>query len=220
MAQQPIKQPFPPLVDPPFRTVWPESTEVQHLKELFAARLLAVEVLITTRFEAADKATAAALVATTTAMQKAETASEKRLDSVNEFRAVLTDQQATFITRAEYASAHASLEAKLDAAMLSNDLKSEARHTTVSTRVDMMQKSIGERLDDLRSSRDRLAGPPINDMVPASLASLERSVERLSVFKENVQGRSFGMGALWTIILGALAGVEGVAVLVMLILKH
>lgn len=45
-----------------------------------------------TRFDAVEKA-----------VETADAANEKRLDSVNEFRATLTDQQKTFITRAEAA---------------------------------------------------------------------------------------------------------------------
>lgn len=44
------------------------------------------------RFEAMERA-----------VTTADTANEKRLDSVNEFRATLADQQKTFITRAEAA---------------------------------------------------------------------------------------------------------------------
>jgi signal recognition particle GTPase len=43
------------------------------------------------------------------AVSKAEVATEKRFESVNEFRATLTDQQRTFIPRAEYESAHKAL---------------------------------------------------------------------------------------------------------------
>ena len=49
------------------------------------------------------------------ALKKAETASEKRFDGVNEFRAILTDQQKTFITRNEWGSQHHALEDKINA---------------------------------------------------------------------------------------------------------
>jgi uncharacterized phage infection (PIP) family protein YhgE len=44
-----------------------------------------------------------------TAINKAETATEKRFESVNEFRATLTDQQKTFVTSNEYKQAHQNL---------------------------------------------------------------------------------------------------------------
>jgi hypothetical protein len=53
------------------------------------------------RFEASEKAILAALTAAKEAVNKAEIAQEKRLDSVNEFRGQLSDQAATFVTRTE-----------------------------------------------------------------------------------------------------------------------
>lgn len=51
---------------------------------------------------AVKEATQAALTAAKEAVVKAENASEKRFEGVNEFRATLSDQAATFISRAEY----------------------------------------------------------------------------------------------------------------------
>ena len=48
------------------------------------------------------------------ALAKVETASERRFESVNEFRALVMDQQRTFITRAEFDAQHKALEDKLD----------------------------------------------------------------------------------------------------------
>lgn len=50
---------------------------------------------------AAKEAVQAALIAAKEAVQKAEAASEKRFDSVNEFRNTLKDQQLTLMARAE-----------------------------------------------------------------------------------------------------------------------
>lgn len=66
------------------------ETEKISLKEYFEKR-----------FEASDKAVAAALSAAKEAVAKAENASEKRFDSVNEFRATLSDQQRNLMPRAE-----------------------------------------------------------------------------------------------------------------------
>jgi CHASE3 domain sensor protein len=46
-----------------------------------------------------DKALRAALAASEKAISKAETANERRFDSVNAFRQTLTDQAASFVTR-------------------------------------------------------------------------------------------------------------------------
>ena len=53
------------------------------------------------RFEAQEKAMAAALAAAERAVLKAEAASEKRFESVNEFRSVLIAQSATLATKSE-----------------------------------------------------------------------------------------------------------------------
>jgi exonuclease VII small subunit len=58
---------------------------------------------VDTRLAAAEKALEVALVA-----------NEKRLDAMNEFRATLKDQAATFITRADLQACIGSLEASVD----------------------------------------------------------------------------------------------------------
>ena len=68
---------------------------------LDAARLAAKEG-VTTALTAAEKA-----------VNKAEIAAEKRFESVNEFRAQLTDQAATFLQRNEYETAHQSVVEKI-----------------------------------------------------------------------------------------------------------
>lgn len=68
---------------------------------------------MTQRFADQDKAVQAALLAAKEAVLKAEVASEKRFESVNEFRQQLSDQTNTFLTRNEYAANHSALEDKL-----------------------------------------------------------------------------------------------------------
>jgi len=53
------------------------------------------------RFEAQGKAVDAALAAAKEAVTKAEIASEKRFESINEFRGTLADQQRTLMPRTE-----------------------------------------------------------------------------------------------------------------------
>jgi hypothetical protein len=55
----------------------------------------------------------AALDATREAIRKADAATEKRFDAVNEFRKALSDQTATFLPRTEYDTAHDSLAARV-----------------------------------------------------------------------------------------------------------
>jgi hypothetical protein len=48
------------------------------------------------------------------ALNKAETATNIRLENMNEFRSSLRDQQANFLTRGEYDSKHEALLAKIE----------------------------------------------------------------------------------------------------------
>jgi hypothetical protein len=68
------------------------------LDERYATQTKALEAA----FVAADKAVVAALASQQLAATKAETAAEKRFESVNEFRQQLADQSSTFIARPEY----------------------------------------------------------------------------------------------------------------------
>jgi hypothetical protein len=66
------------------------------------------ELMLTGQVSARD-AVQSALAAAEKATTKAETAADRRFDSVNEFRRALTDQTATFLPRTEYDQAHTSL---------------------------------------------------------------------------------------------------------------
>lgn len=64
------------------------------------------------RFAAMDRSVCAALASSDKAISKAETATEKRFDGVNEFRDTLRDQAATLLSRSEYLIQHKALEAR------------------------------------------------------------------------------------------------------------
>lgn len=82
----------------------------KRVEQRFADTKTAVDAALT----AADRAVAAALAAQKEAVIKAENASEKRFESINEFRSTLRDQQNTFTARTEYTVAHAGLIDKID----------------------------------------------------------------------------------------------------------
>ena len=112
-------------------SVTPTITLQEHLKALRDADMAATarldverDLRYQERSEAQDKAVAVALVAAEKAVQaallsaeravgKAEIATEKRFESVNEFRAQLADQSATLLTRTEYLAGHEALEEKI-----------------------------------------------------------------------------------------------------------
>lgn len=76
---------------------WTVDTLREHLLSLRDADHIRYEQ----RFVATSLATDAALTAAERAVLKAEAASEKRFESVNEFRNTLADQQRTLISRTE-----------------------------------------------------------------------------------------------------------------------
>ena len=112
-------------------SVMPTITLQEHLKALRDADMAATtrldaerDLRYAERAEAQDKAVAVALVAAEKAVQaallsaeravgKAEIATEKRFESVNEFRAQLADQSSTLLTRTEYLAGHEALEEKI-----------------------------------------------------------------------------------------------------------
>lgn len=87
---------------------------IDTLKEFFQTRLDDAEKRNGQRFDAQEKAVAAALQAAKEAVTKAEIAAEKRFDSVNEFRAQLSDQANTFMPRLEAEQRIAMQAEKLD----------------------------------------------------------------------------------------------------------
>lgn len=90
------------------------SNESIDLKEYFVGLLEANDKYYNQRFDSSEKAVSAALAAADRAVQKAETASEKRFDSVNEFRNTLADQQRTLMPRGEVEVLFKAVNEKLD----------------------------------------------------------------------------------------------------------
>src|ERR1700730_3038561 len=95
------------------------STAFAANEKAITAAFAANEKLVTAAFNANEKATAMALASAKEAVAKAEAASEKRFESVNEFRGQLRDQAASFITRDEYSIQLKSITDKLDNAVVS-----------------------------------------------------------------------------------------------------
>lgn len=87
---------------------------IETLKEHFDVRMAEQNSQNVQRFEAQEKAVAAALAAAKEAVIKAEAAAEKRFEGVNEFRATLADQQRTLMPRQEAELAMDSMKEKID----------------------------------------------------------------------------------------------------------
>lgn len=98
------------------------------LKDLFTSQIENIKTLIDAndkaynqRFENVIQATTAALNAADRAVNKAEGASEKRFDAVNEFRSTLSDQQRTLMPRAEAEILIKGLNEKLESLTQTSD---------------------------------------------------------------------------------------------------
>lgn len=98
----------------------PRGWTVDTLAEYLIARISAVEssfIQISNereernkeRFSSMKTSVDAALSASDKAIGKAEQATEKRFESVNEFRSTLSDQASTFLPRSEYSVQHKTL---------------------------------------------------------------------------------------------------------------
>jgi hypothetical protein len=101
----------------PVDTIPAENDDVS-LRDYMSARIDALQKIMDERdnrygqrFEAQQENVASALQAAEKAVTKAEEAANKRFDSVNEFRQTLTDQAASFMSKAE---ADARLKANED----------------------------------------------------------------------------------------------------------
>jgi hypothetical protein len=85
------------------------------LKEMLNERYATQTKALDKAFTAAEQAVTVALANAEKATVKAEAASERRFESVNEFRAQLSDQTATFLPRGEYDAAYKGLADQITA---------------------------------------------------------------------------------------------------------
>lgn len=76
--------------------------------------LISLREYVDIRFDAQEKAVQSALASADRAVAKAESASDKRFDGVNEFRSSLNDQTRTLMPRSEYEQAMKAMNEKID----------------------------------------------------------------------------------------------------------
>jgi hypothetical protein len=89
--------------------------QLDDLRCLLDERYQTQTTALTAAFAAAERAVQTALLAAKEATNKAELAADKRFDAVNEFRAQLTDQAATFMPRKEADVVLSSLSERVSA---------------------------------------------------------------------------------------------------------
>ena len=85
------------------------------LRDYFTLWLERLELFYNRRFEDLDTKTTLALTAADKAVNKAETATEKRFEGVNEFRQTLADQASRLMPREEALSKFGNIEKDLNA---------------------------------------------------------------------------------------------------------
>lgn len=88
--------------------------EVINLKDYFETMIAEADKRYQQRFDAQSKAISDALQAAEKAVSKAEVATEKRFESVNEFRKTLSDQTITLMPRAEASTRFDAMSEKID----------------------------------------------------------------------------------------------------------
>jgi hypothetical protein len=89
------------------------EAQIGSLREAFSAQILAQKEATSAALMSAKEAINAALASAEKAIAKAELATDKRFDSVNEFRSQLADQQKMFATQSEVTLRFTAIEDKL-----------------------------------------------------------------------------------------------------------
>lgn len=126
--------------------------EIHRLEQLMEERDRRYE----NQFKAQDDKTSLALASSKEAVNKAETATEKRFEGVNEFRAALSDNAAMLIPRSEAQSRFASMEEKMQAMKESQNV---------------VREELMKEVHSLRESRSESGGKSATWMLVIALLS-------------------------------------------------
>jgi hypothetical protein len=144
------------------------SSDDVSIKEFIETLVKELRLQTDQRFDASDRAVlaalatvkesgAAALAATEKAVNKAEAANDKRMDTMNEFRGQMADQAATFVSKSEVDLRFTSMGEKIEPLMhlgiLIVELQAQMRAMT--EKVDGIDKSVTLNTGRLAGS-DRL----------------------------------------------------------------
>ncbi len=110
------------------------------------------------RFAAQELAVSAAITAADRAVTKAELATEKRFDAVNEFRATLDGYTRTLMPRKEAEAQHAALVARLETLTTSFSDRMETGWATHRQQDDVRFDAADKRIETLLASMNAVAG--------------------------------------------------------------
>lgn len=98
-----------------------QDQNLANIKELLESEICAIRKTIKEsdrryeqRFDAQEKATMVAITSAKEAVTKAEASTERRFESVNEFRAALADQSSTLVSRTEVDQYNKALNEKIE----------------------------------------------------------------------------------------------------------
>lgn len=122
------------------------------LKEYINDKLTNLEKSVDARFKGVEATTKSALDAADRAVSKAEAATEKRFEGVNEFRATLSDQASKFIIRSEFELVVDRLEQDIKNLVLTRGEMVPAKA------YDAAHKDLQKQVEDLKLSRANLEG--------------------------------------------------------------
>lgn len=92
----------------------PHGWTLDTLEEFLSQKIKAQADLQQAATQAVKEQSNAAMTAAGKAIEKAEQSTEKRFDSVNEFRKTLSDQATDFLSKAEYYANHSALVDKVN----------------------------------------------------------------------------------------------------------
>lgn len=98
-----------------FEQRWRDHEILDEQKTLrFEQMFAALELRMDERFEALRREVITGIETSTTAVNKAETATERRFEAMNEFRGQLSDQATRFVTREEMAAVEEKMSALVE----------------------------------------------------------------------------------------------------------
>lgn len=165
---------------------------------------LARERVLDMRFEQGERAVATALHNSDKAVQKSETASEKRFDATNEFRLSLSDAARIQMPRAEAEGLITALESKVDLIVKTTHDKIEQASKSAYDKTEQMSKVLAEKVD--RIGAEIIA---LNALVASSTSKRQGESE----------GKKEGYGGISIMISGAIAVVSIVLIIASFLLN-